>query len=137
MDSATLPEILRRLAFDQGLDPPRLLEDIGGALREQLVRRTNAERASLVARAMDHGAHHAAAVERDDSGDEFELVVAHWRGQRSDGRLAPTSEGIDDAPFGVERLGGHTVGDRFDRAPHGVVARADLDRDNPLAWRRY
>ena len=55
----------------------------------------------------------AAAIERDDGGDEFELVVAQRRGQRADGRLAPAAERIHDGPFGVEGFGGDPVRDRL------------------------
>src|SRR4051795_8641475 len=98
MDSATMPAILRRLAVVLCLDPPCLFEDVGSALGEELVCRTNTERSSVAAGPVDDGAHHAAAVERDDGGDQFELIVAQRRGERADRRLAPAAECIDDRP---------------------------------------
>src|SRR4051794_9049333 len=137
MDSATVHAILQRLALVLRLDPASLLEDVPSALRQELVCRANAQGASISAVAMDHGSHHAAAVECDYRRHELELIVAQRRGQRTDWRLASTPERVDNSPLGFEGLCGDVVRDRLDHPLHLVVARADFDRDNSLAGRRH
>ena len=60
------------------------------------------------------------------------------RRQRADRRLAAAAQRLDQRPLGRERVAGRGVVDRAPpRRARARRARADLDRDDPLAGRRH
>jgi len=132
-----MPEILWRLVFVVRLYAPGLVEDFVSPLAQQLVRGPDTELARTAARAVNHGPHHPAAVERDDCGDELELIVAQRRGQGANRRLAAASERVHDAAFGVECLGRYSIRDGVHGTLHALITSPDFDRDDALPGCRH
>ena len=114
---------------------PGVLEDVAGALCQQVLRRSRADSAGIRALSMHDRAHHAAAVERGHGRQKFDLVVANGCGQGANRRLASAAQRLDDRTLGIERERRNGVRDGADSLCDTFVSGADFNRDDALAGR--